>query len=193
MIEKTNNSINLYDFDGTIYKGHSSIDFYLFALAKYPILLKYAPDNLIDLYKIKKHIINLQYSTKNYCDFLKYIDDIDALVAEFWKKNKHKIKDWYKEAHDETDVIITASPEFLVRPICEELGIKNLIASKIDKHTGEVDGKFCFNGEKINLFNRYYPGANVDSCYTDNVIHDAPLLSLAKNKYRVKGNKITRI
>ena len=33
--------MNVYDFDGTIYDGDSSKDFYFFVLKKYPKILKY--------------------------------------------------------------------------------------------------------------------------------------------------------
>ncbi len=185
--------ISLYDFDGTIYKGHSSIDFFAFCIARYPKILKYVPKNLVDLYKIKKHILNLQYSRTNYCEFLKDIEDIDSLVEEFWKLHRHKIKPWYLERKKENDVIITASPLFLVKYICDDLGIHNLIASDIDKKTGNLVGSYCFNGEKIKIFNHAYPDAEVEECYTDNVVHDAPLLSLAKNKYQVIGEKVVKL
>lgn len=185
--------VNLYDFDGTIYKGHSSIDFFMFTLCKYPRIIKYAPRNIVDLYRIKYHLLNLQYSRVNYCKFLQDITDIDLLIEEFWNFNKKNIKNWYIDVHDCSDIVVTASPRFLVEPICDELGIRNLVASEINKITGEVDGCFCFNGQKIEKFRQMFPDVEVDSCYTDNVVHDAPLLSLAKNIYRVKGNKVTKI
>ncbi len=188
-----NERINLYDFDGTIYRGHSSIDFFAYCIVRCPKILKYAPKNMVDLYKIKYHLLNLQYSRRNYCEFLNDIKDIDSLIEGFWKLNRHNIKEWYVSQKQDSDVIISASPRFLIEPICDELGVKNLIASDINKYNGEVTGSFCFNGEKIKKFNAAYPNAEVESCYTDNIVHDAPLLSLAKNKYHVKGNKIIKL
>lgn len=36
-----------YDFDGTLYRGDSSIDFYLFCLKNNPRILKYLPLTII--------------------------------------------------------------------------------------------------------------------------------------------------
>ncbi len=35
--------MNVYDFDGTIYRGDSTIDFYFYALKKQPALVKFLP------------------------------------------------------------------------------------------------------------------------------------------------------
>lgn len=35
--------MNVYDFDGTIYDGDSSVDFFLYALKRMPSLIRYAP------------------------------------------------------------------------------------------------------------------------------------------------------
>ena len=47
--------MDVYDFDGTIYDGDSSIDFYLFCLKKYIKLLRYIPGQVLYsiLYKFK--------------------------------------------------------------------------------------------------------------------------------------------
>ena len=35
--------MNVYDFDGTIYDGDSSIDFFLYALKKKPSIIRFLP------------------------------------------------------------------------------------------------------------------------------------------------------
>lgn len=48
--------MNVYDFDDTIYRGDSSVDFYIFCLRKNIKLLKYLPKQIkaVILYKLKK-------------------------------------------------------------------------------------------------------------------------------------------
>ncbi len=48
----------------------------------------------------------------------------------------------------EDDVIISASPEFLLRPICNRLGIRHLIASRVDARSGAYDGQNCATGRE---------------------------------------------
>ena len=43
------NGVNIYDFDGTIYDGDSSIDFYLFCLRKNVSIIKFLPVFIIGL------------------------------------------------------------------------------------------------------------------------------------------------
>lgn len=120
----------LYDWDGTIYDGDSSVDFlfycikknkklFWFFIKKIPYFLKYI-FKLISTTEFKEEIFS----------FLKTIKNIDSYVDDFWKQNKHKVKNFYLDKKHDKDIIISASPEFLLKPICEELGIKELIAIK---------------------------------------------------------------
>ena len=54
--------MDVYDFDGTIYDGDSSIDFYLFCLKKNIKLLRYIPGQVLYaiLYKFKDDIDDLK-------------------------------------------------------------------------------------------------------------------------------------
>ena len=49
--------------------------------------------------------------------FLKYVPDVDSLVQKFWEEHRIYIKDFYLEKKHNHDVIISASPEFLLTPI----------------------------------------------------------------------------
>ncbi|MFR1904953.1 MAG: hypothetical protein ACLS28_03835 [Clostridium neonatale] len=50
--------INIYDFDGTIYRGDSSIDFWKFCIKKKPIILKRIPIQVTALILNKFSILN---------------------------------------------------------------------------------------------------------------------------------------
>jgi hypothetical protein len=65
--------------------------------------------------------------------YIPYIN-IENEVSLFWKKHKTKIKQWYLNIKRNNDLIISASPEFLLLPICTEWSVK-LIATKIDIYT----------------------------------------------------------
>lgn len=39
--------MNVYDFDGTIYNGDSSVDIYFFLLKRYPKLIAYFPKQIL--------------------------------------------------------------------------------------------------------------------------------------------------
>ena len=71
---------DVYDFDGTIYDGDSSIDFFLYALKKNKKLWKYLPKIL---YVTVLYILKM-VSTKKYKEvvfaFIKDIPNIYAFV-----------------------------------------------------------------------------------------------------------------
>lgn len=184
--------VNLYDFDNTIYKGDSSVDFFFFSLMKYPKIIKYLPKMgyYAILYKLNK-ITKTKMKECNF-SFLKDIPKIDAHVKLFWKSHRIYIKSFYKEIQHNKDIIISASPEFLLKPICEELEVYDLIASKVNKNNGKFTGLNCYHEEKVKRLYKKYPSILVMKTYTDS-LSDIPILKLAKKQFLVKGNTIEEV
>lgn len=114
---------NVYDFDETIYNGDSTIDFFLFCLKRHPILIVFFFKIVFLGILMKFKIVSLDNFKQKFYLFLKYIKNIDKELNLFWKKHKDKIKDFYTNQKQETDVIISASPEWLLEPICKELNV----------------------------------------------------------------------
>lgn len=179
----------LYDFDGTIYDGDSSVDFFKFCLKKDKTIYKMLP---------KLAIKFLAYKSKNITDtelkeyvfsFLKNFKNIDKVVKEFWETHESKIKNFYLEKKHDQDIIISASPEFLLKPICKKLKVKDLIASDVDKTTGKFKKPNNRGEAKVKEFYKKYPKAEILEMYSDS-LHDKPLLDLAKKSYFVKKNKL---
>ncbi len=179
----------LYDFDGTIYDGDSSVDFFKFCLKKdkknYKILpklaikfLAYKSKNITDT-ELKEYIFS----------FLENFKNIDIVVKEFWETHESKIKNFYLEKKHNQDIIISASPEFLLKPICQKLKVKDLIASDVDKTTGKFKKPNNRGEKKVKEFYKKYPKAEILEMYSDS-LHDKPLLDLAKKSYFVKKNKV---
>ena len=141
--------IDVFDFDKTIYDGDSSVDFYLFCLRRNPGILKYVPLLII---AAAKYILSRNGKTQfkqTAFSFLNSIKDTEQSVEAFWSVNEYKIKDWYKERDHGSDVIISASPDFLLRPVCMRLGVRQLIASEVDAQNGRFNGENCFGAEKV--------------------------------------------
>lgn len=179
----------LYDFDGTIYDGDSSVDFFKFCLKKDKSIYKMLP---------KLGIKFLAYKSKNITDtelkefifsFLKNFKNVDEIVKEFWKTHEFKIKSFYLEKNHDQDIIISASPEFLLKPICIKLKVKDLIASDVNKKTGKFNKPNNRGEAKVKVFYEKYPNAEVLEMYSDSM-HDKPLLDIAKKSYFVKKNKL---
>lgn len=181
--------MNVYDFDKTIYDGDSTLDFYFFSLKKSPMLIRFLPIQIIGFIKYMFGMYSkLQFKEKFY-SFLKGIKDVDSIVELFWNENQDKIKDWYLKSKEESDVIISASPEFLLNNICRRIGIKHLIASEVNKNTGICEGENCYGEEKVLRFKKYFEKGEIKKFYSDS-LSDAPISLMASERYIVNGNNI---
>ncbi|MBQ0026476.1 MAG: haloacid dehalogenase-like hydrolase [Lachnospiraceae bacterium] len=177
--------MNVYDFDGTIYEGDSSIDFYLYTLKKYPRILKRMPAQLVATIG---YLSGKEPKTKwkqALFSFLPDIPDIDAHIAAFCDSHYCNIYKWYLDQQSPEDIIISASADFLIRPMCERLGVRYLIPSHVDKHTGHFDGENCRDKEKINRMHRELGDIHIDNFYSDSHADD-PLAAIAGHAYMIK-------
>ena len=181
--------INLYDFDKTIYDGDSSVDFFLFNLKKQPLLIFHIFKMIFVLIKYKLKIIDKTQMKVVVFSYLKKVKNIDNRIDLFWQKNKKKIKSFYLLKKHDKDIIISASPEFLLNPLKDYLKCKMIIASRVDKYTGEFDGLNCHDYEKVRRLNEVIDDYQVIESYSDSTA-DIPILKLAEKAYYVKGNKI---
>ena len=182
--------MNVYDFDKTIYDGDSTIDFYLFELKRNPKVLFNFPKQILGfvLYKVK--IFSKEKYKSYFYSYFKKIKDIDKEMTLFWKENKFKIKKWYINQHEESDVIVSASAEFFLKKIKAHLNV-DIIASEVDKSTGKCLSKNCFAEEKVERFRKKYGAKAIKSFYTDS-LSDLPLARIAEEFYLVKKDKIIK-
>ena len=182
--------MNVYDFDKTIYDGDSTLDFYIFSIKKNLLLLRYFPKQFsgIILYYLK--VINKERYKEFFFSFLNGIKNIDDEIKKFWEKNEKKIKNWYLNQKNEKDVVISASPEWLLKPITDKLEI-NLIATKVDKRIGKFNSLNCYGNEKVKRFKEKFPNEEIENFYSDHH-SDTPMFLISKNAWIVKGEKIEK-
>lgn len=182
--------MNVYDFDNTIYDGDSTLDFYKYCLLHYPKIIICLPRQVMAAFMyLLKQIDKTSFKEEFYC-FLQKLQDVESIVTTFWNKNEHKIKKWYIDQHENADVVISASPYFLLKEICDRIEIKHLIASNVNPVTGKYIGMNCYGEEKARRFISEI-GGTVDQFYTDSP-SDLPMMKLAATSYMVNGTKIIR-
>ena len=182
--------MNVYDFDGTIYDGDSTVDFWKTCLKKHPIILKKLPIAILfgALYRIG--LVGKNLFKEKFYGFLNYIPNISKEVKEFWDTHQNKINSFYKRQMRSTDLVISASPEFLVQEICSRLGI-SCIASKVNPYTGKLEGPNCYGTEKLRMFRALYPQECINEFYSDS-LSDASLAKEAKCAFIVKKGTIQK-
>ncbi len=183
--------MNVYDFDKTIYDGDSSFDFYKYCLLKYPSVWRHLPIVLwfgagFALGIVKKHDFK-----NRFFKFSLLLPDIDKAVSAFWDKNISKIKKFYLKTQRPDDLIISASPRFILAEICKRLGITELLCTETDPKTASIIGENCYGEEKVKRFDKAgYKRDEVESFYSDST-SDSPLAALAKEAFIVTGEELT--
>lgn len=182
--------MNCYDFDKTIFYPDSSACFYRWCLKKYPgLILPTLPRSAVYALRYKLGSMSAKQLKQQLFSFLPKLRNVDEEVLSFWNEHRAGIGDWYLKQKKSDDVIISASPEFLLEPVCRELGV-TLIATRMDKHTGIISGNNCHDVEKVPRFYERFPGAHVDEFYSDSLT-DSPMAELADRAFMLKKHRIS--
>ncbi len=179
--------MNIYDFDGTIYDGDSSVDFFKFCIRKNKRCLLVIPRLGLIFIAYKLKFRTKEQLKSVFFSIVKNFSDLEKLVKNFWDINIFKIKKFYLNNKQSSDIIISASPEFLLQEVANRLGFK-LIATKVDINTGKLEGKNCYGKEKV----KRLADLNIFSCekfYSDSRT-DLPCKKIAKHSFIVLGDEI---
>ena len=176
--------INVYDFDKTILPYDSTEHFFAYCLRRWPRALAPALRALPCAAGVKLGLCTKTRAKEVFYGFLSCIPDVDAAVEDFWRTRFSDINAWYLAQKRPDDLISSASPEFLLRPVAERLGVR-LIASRVDRRSGWTLGENNHGEEKVRRLRREYPGVEIAGFYSDS-LSDAPLARLAQNAYLVK-------
>ena len=181
--------MNVYDFDKTIYDGDSTVHFWLLCSRRHPGVFVRCLLRLVTgavLYAFGR--IPKEDWKERFFSFLNYLPSNETMVSSFWEIHFAKIKKWYLDQKQDSDVIISASPVFLLEPVSKRLGV-SLIATEVDPRTGRFSGRNCSGGEKVMRFRQVYPDARIDEFYSDSK-KDLPMAGLAAQAFFVRGNEI---
>jgi putative flippase GtrA len=121
--------------------------------------------------------------------FLQGVEQINERVQAFWQEHKKKICSWYLAQRKPDDVIISASPEFLLQPICDSLGIVHLISSRVSRYSGAFFGENCYGAQKLERVRIYFGDIQFEAFYSDS-LSDQPMTALAKSSFIVENDNL---
>ena len=179
--------MDAYDFDGTLYRGDSTADFLMWCLRRYPrmaVALPRAGAAAIGCFGL--HAIDkTRYKGALYRS-LPLVPDIERQVERFWIEHESRIAG--PCLPQPGDVVISASPEFLLHDVCARRGL-TLIASRVDPHTGLTLGPNCSEEEKVARFRELYPTETIRRFYSDSR-NDDPLAHIAEEAFMVKDDEL---
>lgn len=183
--------MNVYDFDGTIYNGDSGVDFVKFMFLKKPFLIcKYLLMSIIPSvsYYLKK--ITFQELKEKVFAFVKEVDDLKVFTEEFAELHRNDIKKYYLDTKRDDDVVVSASLDFYLVPLCNKMGIKNVICTKYDVTNGKIVNTNCKGEEKVRLFDEAYgKDTIIENAFGDSK-GDIPIIKRAQNGFVVKNDKL---
>lgn len=178
----------VYDFDNTIYRGDSTADFCGYCLLRHPRALPHLVAGGALFIGVWLGRVDKTRAKQRLYRFLPLLADPQKTVDAFWVGHRKNLKDWYLRQRADTDVIISASPEFLLAPVCNELGV-TMLASRVDARTGAYTGQNCAGWEKVRRLGEAIPDCQIEAFYSDSR-SDAPLAGLAEEAFLVKGDRL---
>ncbi len=176
--------MNAYDFDRCIYAKDSTLDFYAHCVRKRPRLLRYVFAQSWGFLLYAMGLIEKTAFKQRFFSFLQGIEDPGAEAAAFWEMHRRHLQGWYLSQKEEDDLIVSASPEFLLQPLCDSLGITRLVASRVEPKTGRFLGENCYGAEKVRRVRESFGEVEFNAFYSDS-LSDLPMAQLAKERFLV--------
>ena len=179
--------MNGYDFDNTIMRGNSTRRFSVYCVLRFPYLIFFVPVIVLASILRVLHIISMNKYLHMLEWFVALVPNVDRYVVKFWDKNMKRIKPWYLERRCDDDVIISASPFFIVVEACKRLGVA-CIATNLDTRA-RLSGRHAYGQEKVSMYKDVYDDTPLASYYSDSMT-DIPMFKFAEKGYYVRGNKV---
>ena len=182
--------MNVYDFDKTIFYPDSSYTFFLYCLKRHPgAVLRFSPAILAASLRYAFGTIGAKALKEKLFAFLRCLSDPEAEVERFWDAHASGIGEWYLRQKQPDDLVITASPEFLVGEAGRRFGFK-VIGTRMDIRSGRIEGENCHDAEKVRRFRAAYPNAAIESFYSDS-LSDTPMAEIAEKAFLVRREKLS--
>ena len=195
----------LYDFDGTLYKGDTSIDFCFFIYKRNFLRSIYFPYQVFLYLSFSLGLLSVEKFKERFYIFLKGISpaQLEELLQVFWEKkfplkfNSELLQIINKQKNNLTKVVcISATPSLFLLPLTERSGIDMIIGTDLyyKNKIYRIKGKNCRGYEKVNRLRKEFDlnQVNIVQAYGDNK-YDVFMLGLADESFLVSGNKIVPI
>ncbi|MBR3630414.1 MAG: haloacid dehalogenase-like hydrolase [Oscillospiraceae bacterium] len=187
--------MNVYDFDNTLYKGESTVDFAFFMMRRNPEIYAWIPTIFWYLLMYRLCLVTKERMERVLNDFLKVLIrdsyDLTAMVRAFWRENSHRLNRRLIRKIRPCDVILTASPDFMMNVIGKHLGTEHILCSEVDIPTKTIR-YLNFGTNKVKRFRAQYPATEIERFFTDSY-NDRAMMTLARRVYLVSGGRIRRI
>ena len=187
--------IDVYDFDGTIYDGDSTVDFTRWCLRRHPSLLLALPRFAWTALKLAAGRVGLRELKSVLFSEMARRFSLEEEAKRFWDSpgTRQKLGAWFQTTPRDVPIVIaSASPEFELRHAAALLGVKTLIGTRCDTATGQLTGPNCKGEEKLRRIGEAVGPYTIRAMYTDSVKSDGPLLRAAQEGYILRHGSVSR-
>lgn len=125
---------------------------------------------------------------REFFGYLTMVDDLDEQIERYWDKNEKRISSWYLAQKRPDDLIISASPNCIIEPIANRLGVR-FMATDFDREYGVFLNKMKYAKEKARyIIDQGFP--MIENFYSDSLA-DTPLALLAEKAHLVTNKAST--
>ncbi len=194
--------IALYDFDGTLYKGDTSLDFCFYVYRKKILRSILFPYQVLLFFTYLVGWLSVEKFKEKFYVFLKGISpfELDALLEEFWGKhfpvkfNHELLQIIGKQKKDQIKIVcVSASPALFMEPLLKKSGIDLIIGTELvfENRTYRIKGKNCRGYEKVRRLMKEFDldQVKIVQAYGDNK-YDIPMLGLANESFLIVRGKV---
>lgn len=180
--------MKVFDFDNTIYRGESSVDFSFYMIRHNRKILRYIPTILLSLVGYKLVLLKKErlesIINKFFASVLEGTESSLDFVKTFWETHVHKLNRKILQMVEPEDVIISASPIFLIDGIRAHLNTDKIIGTEVDLAQKKITW-FNFGDNKVKRYRTIYGDRKIDTFYTDSK-NDKELMRVSRETYIVK-------
>ncbi|MDO4495461.1 MAG: haloacid dehalogenase-like hydrolase [Clostridiaceae bacterium] len=185
------NKYDLFDFDKTVYPYDSETVFLFYCILHRPYLIILGPWLLLNLILF---FLGFGDNFKGRCfSFLRFIDG-EKMAKKFWEKQQKRIYPIFEPQNRERPVVVcSASPEFLLKPICEKYKVNTLIATRMNPKTGKIEGFNCKDKQKPLRIAEAVPDAEFVNVCSDSIKSDVHIFELGEKCFHAKKGVLTEM
>ena len=184
-----------FDFDNTIYRGESSVDFSLYMIRHNKKILRYVPTILFSLAGYKLCLLKKEQLETIINDFFAGVLDettsLPTFIREFWETHAHKLDCRIIRLIEPDDIIISASPILLIEGIRGMLNTEKIIGTEVDLDQKKITW-FNFGENKVKRYKALYGDQKLDAFYTDSY-NDKALMDISLEVFIVKKGVPVRL
>ena len=197
MSSKTHQLV-FFDFDGTLYRGDSLLDFCLFFYRKNPHRLRFLLKQFYAFILWRLGRIDTTEFKSRFMAFLHRdpLEKVEQVVGAFWNGRSSfnpEVVSALKEAQKQgfTCILVSASPDVLLAPMKKVFQFDEIIGTvAFCSEEGWGLGINCRGAEKWKRITEKYPSFSLHKAYSDNK-DDQDILKKAAEGFVVYKGKIS--